>query len=1039
VGFFLLRTPLLPLAAVLQAVPDMHGIISTEQAALGDLELRRLAECAHIAEALEVAAPAFATALRQWLDGVRDDQDNRLRGSFVKYLYRMSWRTTPYGLFAGTTVGYVADKTELRLQGRQAYRKHMLVDYGVMTATAAKLAQGIQSFHEVRLRANSSIYLIAGQFRFVEKKIAKAANVMYTLASVAYEPFIEEILEHARDSRSLHELASLLVARGVAVEDARAFLVEMTQADLLQPVCDPPLASDNSLTTWCQRLAEGPDTFGPVRTTLMAVDAAVKEVNCTPVGAQREKTRHLIDVVQQLPGAEDSSYLVDARLIKPAEQMTLGPSVISAIQHGMCGLAIAAAQRNPAGVYISDEMRAFMGRFQERYGQATVPLCEVLDAESGIGYPGAWDSNTSPVPPVAEGAPPGGKWAEQLRRVVWNVTQRGDTELSLTELEWDDRAATRVPVSDAMLVYGRIAAKDAASVDAGKFRVFLMSVAGPSAVAFMGRFCAVDEHLARLVRDQIAREYTNRPTAVVAEVVHLGSGRTGNITVRSRLTDYEIDYLGGSEAVGDYRILVSDLLVSIEGGRVVLRSRRLSREVIPRMSSAYATFQHRNLPVYRFLSAVKNRGAAIDIGWNWGPLEGTPFLPRVTHGRAVLALARWTLNEEDLRPLANRDLHSAEAEWHLLRERMRIPEVFCVRGTEESEMLIDSRTPHGVAFFLGLARNQSQLLLVEQFPHADELCTEGPEGGFVSEFMLPMMKTAARALSEVAPVITESRPQFLPGSEWLYVKLSAGWATLDRVLLSIVAPLIEHHEEHIDSWFFIRYADPEPHLRVRIRGARRALWEKILPNLQALCEPWIDNRSLATVTVDTYAPEIARYGGPHCIELAERLFRIDSDAAVESLEAMTDRADELARRIGVAKSAGQLLYVLLGDDDSRTCARFAAQARDRLLDSMNPADSARRDTLRDCSNAFRAARAQIEVAIGDNAFGEEALQGLTEIAADYRSLAEGGRLSAPLERIIEAFVHMHCNRRFRMRARQQELMVYDWIARWHAGRVARGR
>jgi hypothetical protein len=100
------------------------------------------------------------------------------------------------------------------------------------------------------------------------------------------------------------------------------------------------------------------------------------------------------------------------------------------------------------------------------------------------------------------------------------------------------------------------------------------------------------------------------------------------------------------------QIPVTDLLVSVVGEEIVLRSPRLGRRVIPRLTSAHN--YHPSQGIYRFLGALQAHGAAGELGWDWGPLGEAPFLPRVVTGRLVLSRARWNLGREELRALGER-------------------------------------------------------------------------------------------------------------------------------------------------------------------------------------------------------------------------------------------------------------------------------------------------------------------------------------------------------------------------------------------------
>src|SRR5262249_44679334 len=129
------------------------------------------------------------------------------------------------------------------------------------------------------------------------------------------------------------------------------------------------------------------------------------------------------------------------------------------------------------------------------------------------------------------------------------------------------------------------------------------------------------------------------------------------------------------------------------------------------------------------------------------------------------------------------------------------------------------------------------------------------------------------------------RRRMLPGSDWLYAKLYAGAAGVDRLLLDVVAPLVHEFTEAgaVDEWFFLRYGDPDLHLRVRFHGEPEVLHTRVLPALEAPAErPRADGR-LRRLQLDTYEREVERYGGAEGLLLSERIFRVDSDAVLAML------------------------------------------------------------------------------------------------------------------------------------------------------------
>lgn len=92
--------------------------------------------------------------------------------------------------------------------------------------------------------------------------------------------------------------------------------------------------------------------------------------------------------------------------------------------------------------------------------------------------------------------------------------------------------------------------------------------------------------------------------------------RVGSFGVRPAKNKFEIPYLGRSGANIDRQIPIDDLRVSIRGDRIVLRSSRLGKEVLPRLTSAQ-NHGHRTLGIYRFLCSLQYQGVC-NPAWDWG-------------------------------------------------------------------------------------------------------------------------------------------------------------------------------------------------------------------------------------------------------------------------------------------------------------------------------------------------------------------------------------------------------------------------------------
>jgi class I lanthipeptide synthase len=100
----------------------------------------------------------------------------------------------------------------------------------------------------------------------------------------------------------------------------------------------------------------------------------------------------------------------------------------------------------------------------------------------------------------------------------------------------------------------------------------------------------------------------------------------GNILLRPVLRSYEISYLGRSGAPVDQQIPITDFTLRLDGDRFVLRSRRLGRRIVPRLTSAH-NFTWRTLNIYRFLCLLQSQGRLHGCTWDWVRSQRCRFCP----------------------------------------------------------------------------------------------------------------------------------------------------------------------------------------------------------------------------------------------------------------------------------------------------------------------------------------------------------------------------------------------------------------------------
>ena len=89
-----------------------------------------------------------------------------------------------------------------------------------------------------------------------------------------------------------------------------------------------------------------------------------------------------------------------------------------------------------------------------------------------------------------------------------------------------------------------------------------------------------------------------------------------------------------------------------------------------------------------------------------------------------------------------------------------------------------------------------------------------------------------------------------------------------------------------DKFFYMRYNDPKPHIRLRFRSIDPNNLQIIYDKLSEYIIELQKMSIIYEVTINTYFPEINRYGGSVLIKDAENLFYHDSLVVMEILKVM---------------------------------------------------------------------------------------------------------------------------------------------------------
>ena len=1059
-GFFVLRTPLLPFTEVLAWGDGLHAPMVTDDARVLDeavaadrLQLRRrledLVTTPEFRDALFVASPSLAAAVDPWRKEPDSDKGRATERSLASYVMRAAARPTPFGLFAGCTVGMVGSRTCLRLVGLGRYRRHTRLDMDYLWALADAIEHDPRLRTELDYRPNSSLYQVGDRLLFAGARQAPVEGFgrSYKLVAVGATPYLMQTLTRARDGARLDALAATLVEGDVTRADADEYITELVDSQVLVADIRPQLTGAPPTDTFAAALGRHERT-ADLAHRLDEAAGCLAAIDADGIGVPAERYRAAAATLDGLPVVPEPSRFVQVDLTKPADVVTLGAGVVSELLRGVEMLHTLTSYRQHEG------LRQFREQFTQRFQTREIPLAQALDEENGIGFERS-GSPTAEAAPLLAGLPlrrdqdRSAPWTRRDAFLLDKLTSALATGSGEITVQASEAAAVRdddtPPLPDAFDVIASVMADREQAIGRGEFQVVLHAASGPSGARLFGRFLHADHELNQFVREYLAAEEALRPERVFAEVVHLPEGRVGNILCRPVLRGYEIPYLGRSGAPADRQLPLSDLLVSVQGEQIVLRSLRLGCEVLPRLTTAHNHIG-RGLGVYRFLCALQYQQVVPGIQWDWGPLGLAPFLPRVLSGRVILSRARWNLGKNELAAFREPPGGRQFAAVQRLRERHSMPR-YVVLADGDNELVADLDNVLSLETLAHEVKGRALASFVEMVPGPDQLCVSGPEGSFTHQVIVPFVRSSPQpaAHSPRRPSAASCVRRFPPGSEWLYVKLFTGTATADQVLLRVARAVGSSLAVGgADQWFFVRYGDPDWHLRLRVHGAPDRLLRETLPALHSITAPLLETGQLWRVQFDTYEREVERYGGDAGIRLAERVFHADSDAVLAIVRQLTgDAGAELRWRVALRG------IDLLFNDLGLTLEQKLAIAQ-RAQDGYGREFGADGDFQRQVSRRYRDERASVEALLdperdpsAELAASIQALHQRSRVLApvgpELRALAEAARLSVEIPELAMSLAHMHVNRVLRSAQRAQELVLYEMLGRAYSSQVARRR
>lgn len=907
--------------------------------------------------------------------------------SVEKYANRMHYRATPFGLFAhvssvkwGQDALSIPQSFQATIEWSQPRINHYFKNF-------------IQNDPAMKLYPNPSIYYFSGSIRFIKTYWNDQRSVKYSVEEIQGNEVLSAMLNDWDEIRTLGEIVKWLTeAYKLSKRKAQQYIASLAESQLLLTEIHRPVISKASVD-------------------VEAINALIPGCrykcimnNINPSTLNRDIDRELLN---------SSFYIYSSVHVKGEVSATLQAPLTNAI----------ALLNNILPFSPNPELELFKKAFIKRFDQQQVALTALFDPDAGIGYDhlnsienGNIAAATLPFDRIEE-APAVINWTDLHRFLIenWPGQTSFESFIDLQKMQPSPGVfAGSVPVLPATLsVLFRPLEKG----------VLMEAAGGSSAVNLISRFAHFDNEILQCVKAINEYEQQESPDMIFAELSILSSQHTDNINRRPAVFHHEI-CINTLPSGGKNVLPLKDLYVAVRNNKVQLFSRSLGKEVHPRHTSAFNTGMH-DLPLFRFLCDLQFQdirgNLSFDPEWYLPRLK---WYPRIVIGEVIVSPAKWYLNKKDLAMVITFASHYKGSYLPSVRQHFGLPEIIVLKEADQ-HLVINLQDNKDAGLFKSFILNKESICITEYLPTRTGLFKD-PKQVRDSQFV-GFLKTSRSIIEQntMQTSLQATQRMFPPGSQWLYVKIYCNEGAADG-LISLLKEIIDNKKcREIKKWFFVRYYDPDHHIRLRINYLTGDVG-RLMTTLNSMLAMPLADGVVSVWPIDTYQRELERYALVD-INLIESQFWKSSDL-IYHLIRNGHSSDEFWQLRYVSRMFFDLAKCFLPNTEDQF--QFFKERSEKLLEETGNL----KQYFLQFNSEFRLYQKQIKSFLSTNdqqgkwvaqRYYKSFLQSTLNVAHFSRFAKKDDNLV-----LLSDLIHMHGNRCFKSQQRLQEGRVCYLLSRF---------
>jgi thiopeptide-type bacteriocin biosynthesis protein len=1005
----ILRTPFYGL--------DKYSIIETDEVILNPF----------FQNALYLASPALHRLLadKQFLWAQFTAKEKL---TINRYYNRFCFRPTPFGSFASFTVTKWGSDELLRLEERAKAKLHVNIDQEYLLRLAEQMS--VSGIWKENFNCNPTLYKWGKDFRFIKTSFSEDyKKTFFDLESIENNTLTSGLLSFCiRRHRNIQEIITHIIGlTNCDLKTATDYLYFLITAKILVPQNGINIIGED----YAERLAKVPElSIHSFHNNFARIVNQLDNIGYPGV-------KDLADAAEQLNVLldEKNKNQVNQFFYTGLERKSLSGSIStnyqSDILNGLKALAALATPQQPP------MLQQFIQDFKIKYDKQKIPLLQAIDPDIGIGYGPIFSAagNTELLRDVMFHQKQDSKitieWSPTHRLLLskWNTNLNYTDPIELNDSDIQELSPVETFTNPPSLsVIFRI-------IEDG---IYLESAGGASATALIGRFTAWNDDILNLSRSMANKEQSANPNVVFADIGQLSDPHVDNINRRKHSYDFEIPVNLVSTLPSENQVALADLWVSVMGNNLVLEARSLGKVIIPRLTSAY-NYGRSKLAVFRILCDLQYQGIQGNYTFNLDQFfPGMPYYPRVTYKRTILSPAIWYLSGKAVRDLDKVPADQGIAKFKAIRQDLKLPPMVALSNFDQ-QLVFDLENDNDILFLLDCLKGSDRVMLQEFFNPGTVVCSNEDDRPMVNQFVACLYKnkeTYSGIRTDDPRSGRNIKSDYILGSSWLYLKIYCNPAMSNDILSKKLLPLINQFGNFpMQSWFFIRYRDSDYHIRLRIKLNESAIGP-VLKKIKAKLHDSISYHLIRDYQADTYRREMERYG-PDIIEKVEDFFYASSDLVLRYIKISGTKSFNYSYHSLAFVSVAQLIQSFIPDKNDQI------SFLEEMVDMFYSEFSKDKSLKIDLDQKYRDLKLEVNMLLSRPDY--YAALKLTPSASLFTAhltvlLLKSSAFNVKRKnQLLADIIHMHLNRLFVDRQRNQELIVYYVLYKYQLSARARNK